>query len=116
MAMVKTIEDHYANLLGPVYTWMIGDIDDALARSGAELDAQGGLFAATFRDYVSAPLQGDARFILVRSDHERLLTCFLEYADTTVTGARYAASARGRIVATSREQLFQAAARAAVGG
>jgi predicted TPR repeat methyltransferase len=26
----------------------------------------GGLFAATFRDYVSAPLQGDARFILVR--------------------------------------------------
>jgi 2-polyprenyl-3-methyl-5-hydroxy-6-metoxy-1,4-benzoquinol methylase len=188
MAMVKTIEDHYANLLGPVYTWMIGDIDDALARSGAELDAlalpskiggiavdlgagfglhalplarrgfsvvaidscepllqelaarrgtlpirtvvadlqgfraqiatqvdvilcmgdtlthlpqqsavasllkdvaaslnPGGLFAATFRDYVSAPLQGDARFILVRSDHERLLTCFLEYADTTVT-------------------------------
>jgi 2-polyprenyl-3-methyl-5-hydroxy-6-metoxy-1,4-benzoquinol methylase len=188
MAMVKTIEDHYANLLGPVYTWMIGDIDDALARSGAELDAlplpskiggmavdlgagfglhalplarrgfsvvaidscepllqelaarkgtlpirtvvadlqgfrahiatqvdvivcmgdtlthlpkqssvaslfkdvaaslnPGGLFTATFRDYVSAPLQGDARFILVRSDHERLLTCFLEYADTTVT-------------------------------
>jgi 2-polyprenyl-3-methyl-5-hydroxy-6-metoxy-1,4-benzoquinol methylase len=188
MAMVRTIEDHYANLLGPIYTWMIGDIDDALARSGAELDAlplpskiggmavdlgagfglhalplarrgysvvaidscepllqelaarrgtlpirtvvadligfrahvamqvdvivcmgdtlthlpnqstvaslfkevaaslnQGGLFAATFRDYVSAPLQGDARFILVRSDDERILTCFLEYADTTVT-------------------------------
>ncbi len=45
----------------------------------------GGLFAATFRDYVSAPLQGDARFILVRGDEERVLTCFLEYADTTVT-------------------------------
>jgi hypothetical protein len=27
MAMVKTIEDHYANFLGPVYTWMIGDRD-----------------------------------------------------------------------------------------
>jgi 2-polyprenyl-3-methyl-5-hydroxy-6-metoxy-1,4-benzoquinol methylase len=45
----------------------------------------GGVFAATFRDYVSAPLQGDARFILVRGDEERVLTCFLEYADTTVT-------------------------------
>jgi hypothetical protein len=188
MAMVKTIEDHYADLLGPVYTWMIGDIDDALARSGAELDAlplssktggmavdlgagfglhaiplarrgfsvvaidtyepllkelnslrgslpirtvnanllsfrahvatpvdvivcmgdtlthlpnhsrvvslfedvaaslgRGGLFVTTFRDYASAPLQGDARFISVRSDPERMLTCFLDYADTTVT-------------------------------
>ena len=46
---------------------------------------RGGLFAATFRDYASAPLQGDARFILVRSDQERILTCFLEYADRTVT-------------------------------
>jgi hypothetical protein len=45
----------------------------------------GGAFLATFRDYVSAPLQGDARFILVRSDEQRILTCFLEYADTTVT-------------------------------
>src|ERR1700733_2125735 len=186
-AMIKTSEDHYADFLGPIYTWMIGDIDDALARSGAELDAlavpsktggaavdlgagfglhalplarrgysvvaidscerllqelaartgtlpirtvvanllgfrahvttqvdvivcmgdtlthlpnqssvaslfedvaaslsHGGLFVATFRDYVSTPLQGDARFILVRSDAERILTCFLEYADTTV--------------------------------
>lgn len=39
---------------------------------------------ATFRDYASAPLEGDARFILVRGDAERMLTCFLEYADTTV--------------------------------
>jgi 2-polyprenyl-3-methyl-5-hydroxy-6-metoxy-1,4-benzoquinol methylase len=186
--MVKTVDDHYANHLGPVYTWMVGDIDAAFARSAAELDAlplpsktagtavdlgagfglhaiplarrgfrvvaidsyepllkelvtraaslpirtvnadllafrahiaepidviacmgdtlthlpnhshvesllgdvaaslsPGGLFVATFRDYVSAPLQGDARFILVRSDEERMLTCFLEYADTTVT-------------------------------
>jgi 2-polyprenyl-3-methyl-5-hydroxy-6-metoxy-1,4-benzoquinol methylase len=50
----------------------------------ASLD-RGGLFVATFRDYESAPLQGDARFILVRSDEERILTCFLEYGDTTVT-------------------------------
>jgi hypothetical protein len=45
----------------------------------------GGLFVATFRDYVSTPLVGDGRFILVRSDEQRILTCFLEYADTTVT-------------------------------
>jgi 2-polyprenyl-3-methyl-5-hydroxy-6-metoxy-1,4-benzoquinol methylase len=39
----------------------------------------GGLFAATFRDYVSQELKGDERFILVRRDEERVLTCFLEY-------------------------------------
>jgi 2-polyprenyl-3-methyl-5-hydroxy-6-metoxy-1,4-benzoquinol methylase len=186
--MAKTVDAHYADHLGPVYTWMIGDIDAAFSRSDRELDVlplppkaggsavdlgagfglhaiplarrgfrvvaidtyapllkelvsrkgslpirtvnadllafrahtpkpmdvivcmgdtlthlpnqscvesllgdvaaslnPGGLFVATFRDYVSAPLQGDARFILVRSDEERILTCFLEYADTTVT-------------------------------
>ena len=186
--MTKTMDDHYTNHLGPVYTWMVGDIDAALSRSDAELDAlpqpskaggtaldlgaglglhaiplarrgfsvvaidsydpllqelasrrgslpictvndnllafrshltapidvivcmgdtlthlpnhssveslfadvaasltAGGLFVATFRDYASAPLLGDARFIMVRSDQERILTCFLEYADTTVT-------------------------------
>ena len=186
--MVKTARDHYADHLGPIYTWMVGDIHAALSRGAVELDAlplpskvggtavdlgagfglhaiplarrgfsvvamdtcdsllqeldarkeslpirtvnadllafrehvaapidvilcmgdtlthlpnlarleslladvaaslsQGGLFVATFRDYVSTPLQGDARFILVRSDAERILTCFLEYADTTVT-------------------------------
>jgi 2-polyprenyl-3-methyl-5-hydroxy-6-metoxy-1,4-benzoquinol methylase len=185
---MATVEDHYAQHLGPVYAWMVGDIDAALARGDLELDAlnvapqgsgtaidlgagiglhaiplarrgftvtaidsdelllrelasragalpirtvkadlmdfgaqargladiilcmgdtlthlpshaavasllktvaanlnRGGLFAATFRDYTAAPLQGAARFIPVRSDAERLLTCFLEYADTTVT-------------------------------
>jgi len=190
--MVKTVDDHYANHLGPVYTWMVGDIDAALSRTDVELDAlalpsnvggaavavavdlgagfglhaiplarrgfavvaldtcepllkelaarggslpirsvnanlldfrahieapvdvivcmgdtlthlpnrscvaslfadvaaslrPGGLFAATFRDYVSTPLQGDGRFILVRGDEQRVLTCYLEYADSTVT-------------------------------
>jgi SAM-dependent methyltransferase len=186
--MVKTIEAHYTELLGPVYTWMVGDINVALARGDLELDAlllaskaggtaldlgagfglhaiplarrgfsvvaidtyeplleelnslrgslpirtvnanllafrahvatpvdvivcmgdtlthlpnhscvvalfedvaaslsHGGLFVTTFRDYASAPLQGDARFILVRSDPERMLTCFLEYGETRVT-------------------------------
>lgn len=46
--------------------------------------APGGLFVVTFRDYVSKPLQGDGRFILVRGDETRILTCFLEYSDATV--------------------------------
>lgn len=47
--------------------------------------APGGVFATTFRDYVSTPLQGDRRFIPVRSDANRILTCFLEYAEDIVT-------------------------------
>lgn len=186
--MTVSAANHYETHLGPIYTWMVGDVDAALSRSDAELDAlplppkpagtavdlgagfglhslplarrgfkvvaidsyepllqelvsrkgalpiravnadlltfrahiaepvdvilcmgdtlphlpdlssvaslfgdvaaslgPGGLFVATFRDYVSTPLRGDERFILVRSDERRILTCFLEYADTTVT-------------------------------
>jgi SAM-dependent methyltransferase len=43
-----------------------------------------GIFVVTFRDYVSAPLQGDRRFILVRADENRILTCFLEYSGAMV--------------------------------
>jgi SAM-dependent methyltransferase len=39
----------------------------------------GGTFIATFRDYTQA-LIGNARFIPVKSDADRILTCFLEYA------------------------------------
>ncbi len=38
----------------------------------------GGEFIATFRDY-TAPLVGTGRFVPVRSDDDRILTCFLEY-------------------------------------
>jgi SAM-dependent methyltransferase len=38
-----------------------------------------GTFVATFRDY-SAPAVGERRFIPVRSDPNRILTCFLEAA------------------------------------
>jgi SAM-dependent methyltransferase len=51
----------------------------------ARLLTIGGVFVATFRDYVSTPLQGDRRFIPVRSDENRILTCFLEYGQDTVT-------------------------------
>lgn len=43
-----------------------------------------GRFLATFRDYVSAPLEGIGRFIPVRSDADRILTCFLEYQEDIV--------------------------------
>jgi 2-polyprenyl-3-methyl-5-hydroxy-6-metoxy-1,4-benzoquinol methylase len=46
--------------------------------------SKGGLFVATFRDYVTNPLQADGRFLLVRSDANRILTCFLEYAEASV--------------------------------
>jgi hypothetical protein len=47
--------------------------------------APGGMFAATFRDYATQALEGDQRFILVRADEERILTCFLEYQENFVT-------------------------------
>lgn len=43
-----------------------------------------GYFVVSFRDY-STPLTGEQRFIPVRSDENRILTCFLEYTDTHVT-------------------------------
>jgi SAM-dependent methyltransferase len=47
--------------------------------------APGGVFAATFRDYATKALEGDRRFILVRADERRILTCFLEYGQDLVT-------------------------------
>ena len=44
----------------------------------------GGRFIITFRDYSQA-LTGEQRFIPVRSDDSRILTCYLEYADSHVT-------------------------------
>jgi SAM-dependent methyltransferase len=44
----------------------------------------GGLFVVTFRDYASTELQGDGRFIPLRADENRILTCFLEYSDKAV--------------------------------
>lgn len=44
----------------------------------------GGTFVASFRDYTS-PLVGNQRFIPIRSDDDRILTCFLEYSSEHVT-------------------------------
>lgn len=43
----------------------------------------GGRFVITLRDY-STPLVAEHRFIPVRSDENRILTCFLEYRDSHV--------------------------------
>ena len=44
----------------------------------------GGQLIVSFRDYSTA-LTGPQRFIPVRSDDQRILTCFLEYSDRHVT-------------------------------
>jgi predicted RNA methylase len=57
----------------------VGALFDAVAK---QLCA-GGKFVVTFRDY-STPLRGEQRFIPVRSDAGRILTCVLDYEDEYV--------------------------------
>jgi SAM-dependent methyltransferase len=45
--------------------------------------APGGAFVLTFRDY-SAPMIRESRFIPVKSDADRIFTCFLEYGNEHV--------------------------------
>jgi SAM-dependent methyltransferase len=49
----------------------------------AETLRPGGTFVATFRDYTRT-LDGVSRFIPVRQDGRRILTCFLEFHEATV--------------------------------
>lgn len=56
---------------------------DFLAQEVHEALGPGGQFVLSFRDY-SVPLEGIARFIPVRSDERRILTCFLEYEEDAV--------------------------------
>ncbi len=58
------------------------DVEKLFANVAASL-RPGGSFVATFRDYTT-PLTGRDRFITVRSDAERILTCVLDYADDHV--------------------------------
>jgi SAM-dependent methyltransferase len=46
--------------------------------------AEGGMLVLTFRDYVSVEPHGSGRFIPVRSDESKILTCFLEYHEEVV--------------------------------
>lgn len=56
---------------------------EALIGIIAEALRDGGCFVTSFRDYTVA-LKNESRFIPVRSDDNRILTCFLEYSDATV--------------------------------
>jgi SAM-dependent methyltransferase len=59
------------------------EVSGLIRRAAATL-VPGGTFVTTFRDYVSTPLEGDQRFIPVRSDENRILTCFIELHDQHV--------------------------------
>jgi 2-polyprenyl-3-methyl-5-hydroxy-6-metoxy-1,4-benzoquinol methylase len=59
-------------------------VESLLAGVAASL-VRDGVFAATFRDYATSELKGEQRFILVRTDADRIMTCFLEYGDHQVT-------------------------------
>jgi SAM-dependent methyltransferase len=56
---------------------------DFLVQEVAEALSPGGHFVLSFRDY-SEPLLEDKRFIPVRGDERRILTCFLEFEEDTV--------------------------------
>jgi 2-polyprenyl-3-methyl-5-hydroxy-6-metoxy-1,4-benzoquinol methylase len=59
-----------------------GDVEKLVERVSAAL-APGGMLVVSFRDY-TVPLVGEQRFIPVRSDDTRILTCFLEYEPEAV--------------------------------
>lgn len=56
---------------------------ESLVEKVANVMEPGGRFVATFRDY-SEPLVAGCRFIPVRADAKRVLTCFLEYSERHV--------------------------------
>jgi SAM-dependent methyltransferase len=86
LAFAGYIEEPVARILclGDTLTHLpsFDDVEALVAEVGAGM-APGGQFVATFRDY-TRPLEGAARFIPVRSDADRILTCFLEYEDRRV--------------------------------
>jgi hypothetical protein len=58
-------------------------VETLISEVAADLQP-GGRFVTTFRDYSTA-LSAEQRFIPVRSDANRILTCFLEYDEQHVT-------------------------------
>lgn len=52
--------------------------------AAAGLLGEGGRFVSTFRDYVSAERRGTERFLLVRGDEGRVMTCCLDFEPSHV--------------------------------
>jgi Methyltransferase domain len=79
-------QPHVILCMGDTLTHLpsVAAVESLLESVTAALPA-GGVFAATFRDYATRTLEGDSRFILVRADAQRILSCFLEYGEDTVT-------------------------------
>jgi hypothetical protein len=61
----------------------IESVESLISEVAATLN-ESGVFVLSFRDYTT-PLLSESRFIPVRSDVDRILTCFLEYDDAFVT-------------------------------
>ena len=57
-------------------------VEKLVERASLELPP-GGVLVVSFRDY-SVPLEGEQRFVPVRGDASRILTCFLEYEPEAV--------------------------------
>jgi hypothetical protein len=60
------------------------DAVSALIDSVAAALKPGGLFIYAIRDYVDVVPEGAGRFVPIRSDEERIFTCFLDYHEDTV--------------------------------
>lgn len=60
------------------------DAVDSLIHDAVRSLTPDGLFVLSFRDYATHELKGSERFIPVRSDEDRIHTCFLDYRKETV--------------------------------
>jgi len=60
------------------------DAVKTLLRDAARLLLKDGKLVLTFRDYISAELCSEQRFIPVRADDSKIFTCFLEYHEDFV--------------------------------
>jgi len=94
---VRTINDDFLSFQShmpgkPAAIFCMGDTITHLSSRGeieclienvATALSPGGAFVVSFRDY-STPLIAEQRFIPVKNDENRIMTCFLEYEATSV--------------------------------
>lgn len=61
----------------------LNDVQELLSAAARTL-VKGGMLILTFRDYVSTEPQGKQRFLSVKADESKILTCFLEFHEEVV--------------------------------
>jgi len=95
--------------MGDTLTHLPSVVDvERLLRDACERLAPDGMLVLTFRDYVSGVRSSTERFLLVRSDAERILTCCLDYRTdrVVVTDIVHQKSAEGwRLTASEYPKL-----------